>query len=99
MAIETLPPLSQWVPIPIQERQGCQRQRHCHQARMAENVREESEVMITIEIQHSSSNRPARSIRVCDSTSLVTISRRAADHRRRVRWNAARRCLVAMPHY
>ena len=51
--------------------------------------------MITIEVQHSASGRPDRSIRVCNTTSLTAISRRAADHRRRVRWDAMRRCLVA----
>jgi len=51
--------------------------------------------MITIEVQHSASGRPSRSIRVCNTTSLTTISRRAADHRRRMRWDAVRHCLVA----
>lgn len=51
--------------------------------------------MITIEIQHSASGRPARSIRVCNTTSLTAISRRAADHRRRVHWDTHRRQLVA----
>lgn len=51
--------------------------------------------MTTIEVQRSDSRRPARRLSVCDRTNLITIGRRAADHHRRIFWNAARRCLVA----
>lgn len=51
--------------------------------------------MITIEVQHSASGRPARSIRVCNNVSLAAISRLATDHNRKLCWNTKKRCLSA----
>lgn len=84
------------LPLALQARLRDQRQRDRVTAGVAVQLRQgSSNGMTTIEVQRSDSRRPDRRISVCDRTNLITIGRRAADHHRRIFWNAARRCLVA----